>query len=69
MKMKELGNLRVEAEFLRDQITAVELAFSGHATCPECGHKGPHETNGARRFAELSLLCAGCGYSFDPADQ
>lgn len=46
-----------------------KAAFAGHATCPDCGHKGPHETNGMRRFAELSLLCAGCGYSFDPADQ
>lgn len=37
----------------------------GRMPCPECGHKGPHEDNGARKLRDRSYLCAGCGMSFD----
>lgn len=33
--------------------------------CPECGHRGPHESNGATG-SELNLLCVRCGTQFEP---
>jgi transposase-like protein len=33
--------------------------------CPECGARGPHDDNGARRRSELSYCCCECGTQFD----
>jgi transposase-like protein len=32
--------------------------------CPDCGHKGPHEDNGARG-SELTYLCVSCHSQFE----
>lgn len=42
---------------------AVSDAVECRVSCPDCGHRGPHESNGDRR--EPMLCCTECGAHFD----
>ena len=45
----------------------VELVqkYTENSDCPECGAKGPHESNLADRLSQLTYLCTECGMQFD----
>lgn len=43
----------------------VTVTLADCAVCPECGHLGPHGTNGGTRRVDLSYCCAECGMHFD----
>lgn len=46
---------------LKKASRARTAVLEGRVTCPDCGHKGPHDQN--ERGTELA--CSGCGLHFE----
>jgi transcription elongation factor Elf1 len=71
MALDLLLNTKISAKGRQQQLSKLAKEVSakeeGRVECPECGHKGPHDSNGLpHQHDEHTLCCCECGMQFCP---